>query len=106
YRLLPYYQFSSDRNYLTAFYEHHFDGFLTDLVPLINRTGIKLVANAATLIRTDKRYYEVGLGLEGFTLGPFDLFRFDYIWSFSDGAYLRGGFKIGLGEIFERDTTF
>jgi len=106
YRLLPYYQFSSDRNYLTAFYEHHFDGFLTDLIPYVNRTGIKLVANAATLLRTDKRYYEVGLGLEGFTLGPFDLFRFDYIWSFSDGAYLRGGFKIGLGEIFERDTTF
>lgn len=106
YRLLPYYEYSGDQSYLTLFYEHHFDGFLTDKIPWVNKSGIKLVSNAAVLLRYNKRYEELGIGIEGFSIGPINLFRIDYIWSWDNSSFFRGGFKIGLGEIFNRDFDF
>ncbi|MCB0648368.1 MAG: carboxypeptidase-like regulatory domain-containing protein [Saprospiraceae bacterium] len=103
YRLMPYYQYSSTDPYISAFYEHHFDGFIMDKIPLINRKGIQMVTNGAALIRQKDRYYELGLGLEGFSIGPIDLLRFDYIWSFGMDGYLTSGFKLGLSTFFERD---
>ena len=106
YRLLPYYDYSGDQSYLTLFYEHHFDGFLTDKIPWVNKSGIKIVTNAAVLLRNNNRYEELGVGLEGFSIGPINLFRIDYIWSWDNASFFRGGFKVGLGEIFNRDFDF
>lgn len=95
------YEFSSHNPYLAFWYEHHFDGYLFDKIPLLKKSGLTEIVNFSSLIRDDITYFEPGVGIEGFKLGAIDLMRIDYFWSFQNGVYKDKGFRIGFSVFFE-----
>lgn len=97
YKLMPHYEYSSINDYFTVHYEHHFDGYLMDKVPLLKNMGAKFVVGANTLQMKDRpSYYEASVGIDQLKLGVFSVFRMDYTWSFSDGSLRDHGFFIGI----------
>jgi hypothetical protein len=95
---MNYYEFASDQ-WLTMFYEHHFNGWLFGRLPLLKKTNWRevvvckvaygglsdknSVTSTTALLRSpegmtslEKPYIEVGVGVENI----FRLLRFDFIW--------------------------
>jgi hypothetical protein len=95
------YEFSSEKDFVAFWYEHHFDGYIFDKIPLLKKSGLTEIVNFSTLIRDDIQYFEPGVGIEGFKLGAIDLMRIDYFWSFQNGDYKEQGFRIGFSTFFE-----
>ena len=97
YKLMPHYEYSSSEDYITVHYEHHFNGYVMDKVPLLKNLGAKLVLGANTLQMKDKpAYYEGSVGIDQLKLGVFSVFRMDYTWSFTNGKLRDHGFFLGL----------
>ena len=82
FRNVPFYALTSDKPYASVFYEHNFEGFITDRLPLIRKTNMQLTANLATHLRKDVQYAEIGFGLDGLSIGPLKLLKVDYLFSF------------------------
>jgi len=94
YQLLDYYAFSTTRNYAGVHYEHHFNGFFFNRIPLLKKTRIQEVFTCNYLFtETNGNYIEIGAGLEHI----FKILRIDYIWSFLDGKAFNHGVRFGLG---------
>jgi hypothetical protein len=97
FQLAPYYQYgNTDHFYTAGFAEHHFNGLLTNKIPLFRRLSWYLVAGVNTLYLSDGRTYtEVFAGLENIL----KVIRVDYIKGFpGDGPKLSGvrlGFSFG-----------
>jgi hypothetical protein len=97
FQLAPYYQYSNTDHFYTAgFVEHHFNGLLTNKIPLFRRLSWYLVAGVNTLYLSDGRTYtEAFAGLENIL----KVIRVDYIQGFpGDGPRLSGvrlGFTFG-----------
>lgn len=90
--LLPYYDFSTNGNFLEAHCQHHMEGWLLDKVPGLRRLHLKEVV-AARLYWADRYltalpdggqnpYWEVSAGLENIGFGAFRLLRVDVVWGF------------------------
>jgi hypothetical protein len=98
FNLMNFLEYASDR-YVTATLHHHFDGFIFDRIPLLNRLkwrsiifgraywgGISDVNNqgeflfAENLRPLKKGYYEVGFGIENI----FKIARIDFTWRLTD----------------------
>ncbi len=95
--MLPYYEFSTIDPYVQIHYQHHFEGFLLDKVPLIRKLGLKSVLGASFLFtETGKDYYEVSFGFDNLGFGIVKLFRVDVVSSFQNGKYLTTGFRLGV----------
>lgn len=98
--LMNYYDYSTD-TYVAAHFEHHFNGFIFNKIPLIKklklrslitfRTVYGTVSNANRAINdgyssiryntpNKKPYYEYGFGIENLGYGNFRFFRLDFIW--------------------------
>jgi len=102
FKMMPHYRYSTPADHLVGFYEHHWDGYILDLIPLVNRLGWKTVVSANALVRRDQsNYYELSAGISEVKLGKFSLFRLDYVWSYGDNGLLDRGFIIGLSSMFE-----
>ena len=100
FNLLPYYEYSTDRHYIQINFRHHFNGFLFDMVPLLNKTSFKLVMGLSALYEPYKgRYIEPVVGIENFRLGPFQLFDIDYTWAFDKNGYRDRGFTFRLSQL-------
>lgn len=101
YKKMPYYQYSSNKWHGEAFFEHHFEGFILDKIPLIKHLGAKSVIGFAGLYEdTDINYYEISYGIEGLGFGIFKLFRVDYVWSFNPSGLSDHGVVIAIGTGF------
>lgn len=99
---MPHYTYSTTNDYVAGFYEHNLDGYILDLIPLVNRLGWKSVISGNTLIRKDEtNYFELAVGISDVKIGKFSLFRLDYVWSFDNGGLLDRGLVIGLSTLFE-----
>lgn len=105
FNLMNYYEFISDQ-WVRILFEHHFQGFIMDRVPLVRRLKLRLVYSGKMVIGSysDKHnkelllpfysrqlsspYYEVGVGLENI----FKFIRIDAIWrlSYRDNLDLNG----------------
>jgi hypothetical protein len=102
YKMMPHYTYSTTNDYVAGFYEHNLDGYLLDLIPLINRLGWKTVISGNALVRKGQsNYYEMSAGISDVKLGSFSLFRLDYVWSFDNSTLQNRGFVIGLSAMFE-----
>ncbi len=102
YRLMPYNEYSTTSDYISAHYDHHFDGFFMDLIPGIKKLGWETVLSGKALFRTkEKPYYEISAGISDIKIGVFNLFRIDYVWSFDHSGLLDRGIVIGLSSLFE-----
>jgi len=94
FQLLPYYKYSNtNRLYLEGHVEHHFNGLLTNKIPLFRRLNWYLVAGSnAFYAGSDKQYMEVFAGLENL----FKIARLDWVWGFDKSHMAMTGIRLGI----------
>ncbi|NDK56857.1 DUF5686 and carboxypeptidase regulatory-like domain-containing protein [Pontibacter fetidus] len=94
FQLLDYYKYSTNNNYLVANYEHHFNGFLFNKVPLLRKLKMQEVFSLNYLnTQQSRNYVELGVGVEHIL----KVLRVDFVTSFQEGQKARSGIVIGLG---------
>jgi len=95
FQVAPYYANSTTASfYATAHLEHHFNGLLTNKIPLFKRLNWNLVAGTnAFYVNADNNYIEVFGGLENIL----KIFRVDVVASYLNGDTGQVAFRIGLG---------
>jgi len=97
FQLMSYYTNSTTNSFFSfANIEHHFNGLLTNKIPLIKKLNWNLVAGTNALyVDKTNNYAEVFVGLENI----FKIFRVDYIEAYENGNQIIRGVCIGTGGI-------
>ena len=97
FQLAPYYRYSNTEKIYALFHaEHHFNGLLTNKIPLFNKLKWTLVTGTNTFfVNRDNYYVEAFVGVENI----FKLFRVDFIASYQAVPGNNFGFRLGLGGI-------
>ncbi|MEQ8238295.1 MAG: DUF5686 and carboxypeptidase regulatory-like domain-containing protein [Cyclobacteriaceae bacterium] len=94
FQLLPYYDFSTTSEYFQAHYEHHFNEFIFNKIPLIKRLNLQGVLSVNFLSTENlSSYTELGFGIEHI----FKFLRIDYYSSFNEGKFIDHGITFGVG---------
>ncbi len=104
FQLAPYYRYSNAESFFAFGHtEHHFNGLLTNKIPLFNKLKWHLVAGANTFYVNRNNYYlELFGGLENI----FKLFRVDLVTAIQPGAGNTWGVRIGLGGLLGGKAVF
>ena len=96
--LLPYYQYSTTGSYFEAHYQHLFNGFIFDKIPLLKKLGATEIIKVSYLNTPDlKNYTEYSFGLGRLGFGLFKIFRVDVATSLTDGKFSKPNFIVGIG---------
>jgi hypothetical protein len=91
---LPYYTYSTTDTYFEGHFEHHFNGFLTNSIPLFKRLNWHLVGGAHVLYTDQsKEYIELTVGLEKI----FKILRVDFVSSYRRGQAVGTAFRFRIG---------
>jgi hypothetical protein len=94
YQLLDYYRFSTNNHYLEAHYDHHFNGFIFNKVPLFRKLKWQEVASLNYLTTGQAGHYvELGAGVEHIL----KVLRVDFYTALQSGQRLGTGFRAGIG---------
>jgi hypothetical protein len=94
FQLLDYYRFSTNNTYLEAHYDHHFNGFFFDKVPLLRKLKWQEVGSFNYLTTAQAGHYvELGAGIEHIL----KVVRVDFYTALQSGQRLGTGFRIGVG---------
>jgi len=95
FQLAPYYANSTTASFYTVGHiEHHFNGLLTNKIPLFRKLNWHLVAGSnAFYVNSSNNYVELFGGLENI----FKLFRVDLVASYLNGNTGQVGVRIGFG---------
>lgn len=94
FQLLDYYRYSTLGDFYTAHYEHHFNGFIFNKLPLLRKLKLQVVSGVNYLYTDGTRsYWEIGVGIEHI----FKVGRVDFYSSYKDGEQLDNGFRMGIG---------
>ena len=94
FQLLDYYRYSTSNRYLEGHFEHHFNGFLFNKIPLFRRLKWQEVVSLNYLNTQESRnYMELGFGIEHI----FKVIRVDLVTSFQEGNKARTGITVGVG---------
>jgi hypothetical protein len=95
FELAPYYANSTTASFYAAGHlEHHFNGLLTNKIPLFRRLNWHLVGGSnAFYVNRSNNYTEVFGGFENI----FKVIRVDWVCSWLDGHYYQTGVRIGIG---------
>lgn len=94
YQLLDYYQFSTNKSWIGAHADHHFNGFILNKLPFVRKSKAQVVASARYLFTdASQHYFEYGVGLEHL----FKVLRVDYYGAVQDGSNYGHGIRVGLG---------
>ncbi|HSZ32912.1 MAG TPA: DUF5686 and carboxypeptidase regulatory-like domain-containing protein [Puia sp.] len=98
FQLAPYYQNATTASlYGVGHIEHHFNGMLTNKVPLLRNLQWNLVVGSnAFYVNQDNNYVEIFAGLENI----FKLFRVDVIGSYLNGKSGQVGVRVGFDGLF------
>jgi hypothetical protein len=104
FQLAPYYRYSNaEQFYVLAHAEHHFNGLLTNKIPLFNRLKWNLVAGANTFfVNRDNYYLEAFAGIENI----FKLFRVDFVNAYQPGLGNKFGVRLGFGGLIGGKVNF
>lgn len=104
FQLAPYYRYSNAEDfYVFGHAEHHFNGLLTNKIPLFNKLKWNLVAGANTFYVNKNNYYvEVFAGLENI----FKIFRVDFVNAYQPGLGNKFGVRIGFGGLIGGKVQF
>jgi len=104
FQLAPYYKYSNaEKFYVFGHAEHHFNGLLTNKIPLFNKLRWNLVAGANTFyVNRDNYYVEVFAGLENIL----KLFRVDFVNAYQPGTGTQFGVRIGFGGLLGGKVVF
>ncbi len=97
FQLAPYYANSTISSFYSfAHLEHHFNGLLTNKIPLFKRLNWNLVAGGnAFYVNEKNNYTEIFAGLENIL----KIFRVDIVTAYSNGKVVSTRFRIGTGGI-------
>jgi hypothetical protein len=97
FQLAPYYANSTIAHfYATGHLEHHFNGLLTNKIPLFRKLNWDLVAGSnAFYVNSNNNYVEIFGGLENI----FKLLRVDLVASYLNGHTGEVGVRLGFGGI-------
>ncbi|GAA4319600.1 DUF5686 and carboxypeptidase regulatory-like domain-containing protein [Pontixanthobacter gangjinensis] len=96
FNLMPYYQFSTNKNYAEFHAEHDFQGWALGKLPLINKLNFNLILGAHRLVTEDRGpYSEYSIGLDNLGFGKYRFLRLDYVVS-DFGGERNGAFVFGL----------
>ncbi len=103
FHLLPYYTFSTNKDYIEGHFEHNFKGWVLGKIPGINRLNYNLVLGAHFITTENKNAYkEYSVGIDNLGFGKYRLLRLDYVVSDyqgrRDGAFIFGLKFFGLLE--------
>lgn len=95
FQLAPYYANSTTASfYMQAHAEHHFNGLLTNKIPLFKKLNWNLVAGAnAFWVNSNNHYTEIFAGLENI----FKILRVDVVNGYLSGQKGTWGVRIGFG---------
>ena len=98
FQLLDYYRYSTTGNYLEGHYEHHFNEFLLNKIPLIRKLNWQTVASAHYLNTKEAgNYVELGVAIEHI----FKFMRIDYFRSMQNRKLNKSianqAIRIGVG---------
>ena len=94
FQLLDYYRFSTSRSFLEAHYDHHFNGFIFNKVPLFRRLKLQEVVSLNYLTTPQAGHYvELGAGIEHLV----KVLRVDFYTALQSGQQLGTGFRVGYG---------
>ncbi len=94
FQLLDYYRFSTNSTYLEAHYDHHFNGFIFNKVPLFRKLKWQEVASLNYLTTAQAGHYvELGAGIEHIL----KVVRIDFYTALQSGQKLGTGFRVGIG---------
>lgn len=94
FQLLEYYRFSTQERFLQAHYEHHFNEFIFNKIPLVKQLNLQAVGSFNYLTTpTAGQYFEFGAGIEHI----FKFFRVDFYTSLRNGNYAGSGIRVGAG---------
>jgi len=104
FQLAPYYRYSNaEEFYLYGHAEHHFNGLLTNKIPLLNKLKWNLVLGANTFYVDKINYYaEVFVGLENI----FKIFRIDFVNAYQPDVGNKFGVRIGFGGLIGGKVQF
>lgn len=104
FQLAPYYRYSTTAAfYTTVNAEHHFNGLLTNKIPLFNRLKWNLVAGAnAFYVNSDNNYMEVFGGIENIL----KMIRVDVVAGYQSKEDTRIGVRVGFGGILGNVVKF
>ena len=82
FNLLPYYERSTNNNYLEGHTEHDFNGWLLGKLPGINKLNFNLIVGGHVLsTRENTPYTEWSVGLDNIGWGKYRFLRLDYVRS-------------------------
>jgi hypothetical protein len=103
FQISPYYANSTTANFYTTInIEHHFNGMLTNKIPLFKRLNWNLVAGSnAYYVNNNNNYVEVFAGIENIL----KFIRVDFISSYLNGNYSDFGIRIGIGGLISVDNN-
>ncbi|SDY76613.1 DUF5686 and carboxypeptidase regulatory-like domain-containing protein [Hymenobacter psychrophilus] len=94
FQLLDYYRFSTADQFVEAHYNHHFNGFLLNKIPLLRRLKWQEVASLNYLTTPAAGHYlELGAGIEHI----FKVMRVDFYTSLQSGTRAGTGIRVGIG---------
>lgn len=104
--MMPYFANSTNRFFVEAHWQHHFQGWLLDKIPGIRRLNMKEVLTL-NFFHTERAvsdqqeqsrepYWELGFGFENIGFKVFRPLRFDVVNSFKGGKYHSTGVVIGI----------
>lgn len=94
FQLLDYYRYATREHFVEGHFDHHFNGFFLNKIPLMRRLKWQEVGTVNYLYTpTAGQYVELGAGIEHI----FKLLRVDYFTSFQSGQKLGHGFRFGIG---------
>ena len=86
FHLLPYYDFSTNKNYFEGHIEQDFKGWILGKIPLINKLNYNLILGTHFLAtKNNKTYSEVSVGIDNLGFGKYRLLRLDYAISNFEG---------------------
>lgn len=94
FQLLDYYRYSTRHRFLEAHYNHHFNGFFLNKIPLLRQLKWQEVASLNYLTTPEAGHYvEIGVGLEH----VFKVMRVDFYTGLQSGERVGTGVRIGIG---------
>jgi hypothetical protein len=104
FQLAPYYRYSNAESfYAFGHLEHHFNGLLTNKIPLFNKLKWTLVGGANTFFVNKNNYYvEAFAGVENIL----KIFRLDFVNAYQPGLGNKFGVRIGFGGLIGGKVQF
>ena len=104
FQIAPYYANSTTASFYTTIHaEHHFNGLLTNKIPLFKRLNWNLIAGSnAFYVNNNNNYVEIFAGLENIL----KLFRVDVVGSYLNGNQGQVAVRIGFGGLLDGKLRF